>query len=66
MVHPTTTTKNGKTTKKKRYFISSLPLNVGEVALAVRYHWRIESFHWWLDVVFREYGCRVLDKGCVV
>jgi|GEM_PF-5652163 len=36
MVQRTTTSKNGATTKEKRYFISSLPLNASEVVLVVR------------------------------
>jgi len=57
-----TTVKEGITSVEVRYFISSLPLGVVEVALAIRGHWRVESFHWFLDVVFREDSCRVLDR----
>ena len=45
-----------------RYFINSLPLNVLEVARAIRGHWMIESAHWHLDVTFREDVNRTLDK----
>ena len=44
----------GKTTVQTRYFISSAPLTPERAAKAVRAHWGIESFHWVLDVVFRE------------
>lgn len=40
---------------EKRYFLSSLPLDVGQFAGAVRDHWGVEnSCHWVLDVVMRE------------
>jgi len=57
-----TITRNGVTTIETRYFISSLPLDVKEVARAIRGHWMVESFHWHLDVTFREDANRTLDK----
>lgn len=40
---------------EKRYYLSSLALNVKEFAEAVRGHWGVEnSCHWVLDVVMRE------------
>ena len=58
-------TKDGKTTTERRYFISSLPPNVTTLARAVRGHWGIEnSLHWILDVNFREDHSRVrMDNG---
>lgn len=45
----------GKRTTERRYFLSSLPLNVETLARAVRGHWGIENkLHWVLDVSFRE------------
>jgi len=58
-----TTIKNGATTIENRYFISSLPLNVGEVVLVVWGCWCVECFCWWLVVVFRVDGCGVLGCG---
>ena len=54
--------KNGKTTIEERYFISSLDGSVKEIARAIRGHWRVESYHWQLDVTFREDGDHTLDK----
>ena len=57
-----TITKNGITTTETRYFISSLPFNVKEIARAIRKHWMIESYHWHLDVTFREDANHTIDK----
>jgi predicted transposase YbfD/YdcC len=39
-----------------------LPLDVGEIARAIRGHWMVESYHWHLDVTFREDDNQTLDK----
>jgi predicted transposase YbfD/YdcC len=57
-----TITRNGATTTEVRYFISSLPLNVDEVAWAIRKHWMVESYHWHLDVTFREDANQTIEK----
>lgn len=57
-----TITKNNVTTTETRCFISSLPLDVKEVARAIRKHWMVESYHWHLDVTFREDANHTLDK----
>ena len=45
----------GKTTRERRYYLSSLPLGVETFARAVRGHWGVENkLHWTLDVCFRE------------
>lgn len=45
----------GKTTVERRYYLSSLPLDVATFARAVRGHWAVENqLHWVLDVVFGE------------
>ena len=54
--------KNGVETMETRYFISSLPLGIEEVARAIRGHWMVESYHWHLDVTFREDANHTLDK----
>ena len=44
-----------KTTVERRYYLSSLPKDVAQLAKAVRGHWAVEnSLHWVLDVVFGE------------
>ncbi len=59
-----TRTIDDKTTKERRYYISSLTCNVELFAKSVRSHWGIEnSLHWVLDVVFREDDCRVKNKN---
>jgi len=57
-----TTVKNGAETSETRYFISSLPLSINEIARAIRGHWMVESYHWHLDVTFREDANRTLEK----
>ena len=57
-----TITKDGKQTTETRYFISSLPLDVNEVARAIRGHWMVESYHWHLDVTFREDDNHTIEK----
>lgn len=45
----------GKVTVERRYYLSSLPLDVELFARAVRGHWGVENkLHWCLDVCFRE------------
>jgi predicted transposase YbfD/YdcC len=55
--------KGEETTTETRYFISSLPLDVKEAARAIRGHWMVESYHWHLDVTFREDANHTLDKA---
>jgi len=62
MTKNTITTQKGEIKTETRYFISSLPVNVKEAARAIRGHWMVESYHWHLDVTFREDANRTLDK----
>jgi predicted transposase YbfD/YdcC len=57
-----TITKNGKTSIEERYFISSLAVDAKEIARAIRGHWMVESYHWQLDVTFREDADQTLDR----
>lgn len=57
-----TITKNDVETVEARYFISSLPADAAEIARAIRGHWGVESYHWHLDVTFREDGNHTLEK----
>jgi predicted transposase YbfD/YdcC len=46
---------NGQRTVERRYYLSSLPLDVATFARAVRGHWGVENkLHWVLDVQMRE------------
>lgn len=58
----TITGTDGYEQTEERYFISSLPLGIEEIARAVRGHWMVESYHWHLDVTFREDGNHTLEK----
>jgi predicted transposase YbfD/YdcC len=57
-----TITKGGATTMETRYFISSLPKDAQEAARAIRGHWMVESYHWHLDVTFREDANKTAEK----
>jgi predicted transposase YbfD/YdcC len=53
----------GKTSDEVRYFISSLPAKVQQLARAARQHWGIENgLHWVLDVAFNEDRMRQRDR----
>ena len=58
----TVTGEEGEEYTEERYFISSLLLGIEAVARAVRGHWMVESYHWNLDVTFREDGNHTLEK----
>jgi predicted transposase YbfD/YdcC len=46
---------DGKRTIERRYYLSSLPVQVETFARAVRGHWGVENkVHWVMDVCFRE------------
>jgi len=46
---------DGVKTLERRYYLSSLPLNVELFARAVRSHWAVENkLHWVMDVCFHE------------
>jgi predicted transposase YbfD/YdcC len=57
-----TITKDGTTTMETRYFISSLQRDAEEAARAIRGHWMVESYHWHLDVTFREDANKTAEK----
>ena len=47
--------RNGATSRERRHYLSSLPLDARLFAAAVRCHWHVENrLHWVLDVVFHE------------
>jgi len=54
----------GKVSEEVRYYISSLPAKVKQLAGAVRQHWGIENgLHWVLDVAFNEDRMRQRDRN---
>ncbi len=54
---------NGQVSTQRRYYLSSLPAQVGQFATAVRGHWQIEnSLHWVLDVQMGEDRCGVRNQ----
>ncbi|MDR1473032.1 MAG: ISAs1 family transposase [Lactobacillales bacterium] len=55
--------RDDQVTVENRYFILSLDVSVKEFAKCVRGHWKIESMHWLLDVVFREDATHILHKN---
>jgi len=57
-----TIVKQGVKTEETRYFISSLGVDAKEFGRCVRGHWKVESFHWHLDVTFREDADHTLEK----
>ncbi len=47
--------RRGSSSRERRYYLSSLPLDAKLFAYAVRCHWHVENrLHWVLDVVFHE------------
>ena len=53
----------GRESIEVRYYLSSLPVDVGLFARAVRGHWSVENAcHWSLDVTFREDDSRVRER----
>jgi predicted transposase YbfD/YdcC len=57
-------TVDGKESREKRYYISSLSASAEAFNAIVRKHWGIEnSLHWILDVVFGEDQSRVRDAS---
>lgn len=57
-----TTEQAGGQIIERRYYISSLPLDVELFARTVREHWSVEIMHWHLDVTFKEDANATLDK----
>jgi predicted transposase YbfD/YdcC len=47
--------KNGKTSRSRRFYISSAHLTAAQLSYAARAHWGIENrLHWVMDVVFHD------------
>jgi predicted transposase YbfD/YdcC len=54
---------NGKTTEETAFYITSLDATPEKLLELSREHWKIESLHWLLDVVFSEDDCRILSSN---
>lgn len=54
--------RTGKITTEKRYYISSLT-DVETCADGIRGHWRVEAYHWELDVIFSEDDNMTVDRN---
>jgi predicted transposase YbfD/YdcC len=62
MTKTTILREDGTQSEEKRYYITSLSVNIEDFARAVRGHWSVESMHWHLDVTFREDKNHTLNK----
>jgi predicted transposase YbfD/YdcC len=52
-----------KTTDETCYYITSCDISAEELLKITREHWKIESMHWLLDVVFSEDDCEILSEN---
>jgi predicted transposase YbfD/YdcC len=57
------TVASGKKSAETSYYLSSLDASCEDMLRIVREHWKIESMHWMLDVVFAEDDCRILSAN---
>jgi predicted transposase YbfD/YdcC len=53
----------GKTTDETCYYIAGTDATAEELLRIVREHWKIESMHWILDVVFSEDKCALISEN---
>jgi predicted transposase YbfD/YdcC len=53
----------GRRSDETCYYISSLVAPAERLMQIAREHWKIESLHWLLDVVFSEDECRLLSEN---
>lgn len=59
--------KNGKQVIEKRYYISSLDVNINNFANAIRNHWSVENkLHWHLDFTFKEDKNTTVNKQALL
>lgn len=55
--------KQNTTSEETSYYITSLDSTAQELLEITREHWKIESMHWLLDVVFSEDECRLVSEN---
>ena len=54
---------DGSITEEKRYYISSLLLNINEFSNAIRKHWNVENkLHWQMDFTFKSDNNTTVNK----
>ena len=54
---------DGSVTEEKRYYISSLLLNINEFSSAIRKHWNVENkLHWQMDFTFKSDDNTTVNK----
>lgn len=54
---------DGSISEEKRYYISSLLLNVNQFANAIRTHWQVENkLHWHMDFTFKSDANTTVNK----
>ena len=58
-----TTTVKGVTKEETGYYISSHTCQPENLLYATRSHWKIESMHWMLDVIWNEDECGILSEN---
>ena len=59
--------KNGETKIEKRFYISSLDINIFLFARAIREHWGVENkLHWHLDFTFKEDKNTTVNKTALM
>jgi predicted transposase YbfD/YdcC len=54
---------SGEKSVETSYYLSSLDVPCEEMLRIIREHWKIESMHWMLDVVFSEDECMILSSN---
>jgi len=57
------TESKNKTTDETCYYITSSDSSAEDLLKITREHWKIESMHWLLDVVFSEDDCEILSEN---
>ena len=58
-----TITARGKTTEETGYYIASVSCDPENLLAASRSHWKIESMHWMLDVIWNEDTSGILSEN---
>lgn len=77
MVKKTIQKSDGSKVEEKRYYISSLLLNINLFSYAIRTHWNVENkLHWHMDFTFKSdnnttmnkkalYNLQIIKKFCL-